>query len=132
MSSQFGAGSSSSSSIGGSSPNGMSNGKAGISIVPSASTSSSTNIAASRSPPYYNSLGKRTTSGSKGPPLTMGESKDRAGHRKRSSSLVIVEKIETSHEEMLDQSAGFNANADWVNYKGELSVLLSVFIEIES
>lgn len=49
----------------------------------------------------------------------MGENKDRAGHRKRSSSLVTVEKIETSHEELLDQSAGFNANADWVNYKGE-------------
>lgn len=42
----------------------------------------------------------------------------RPGHRKRSSSIITVEKIETSHEEMLDQAAGFNANADWVNYKG--------------
>lgn len=32
--------------------------------------------------------------------------------------MVTVEKIEQSHEELLDQSAGFNANADWVNYKG--------------
>lgn len=40
------------------------------------------------------------------------------GHRKRSSSIVHVEKIEASHEELLDQSAGFNYNADWVNYKG--------------
>ena len=40
------------------------------------------------------------------------------GHRKRSSSLVMVEKIEQSHEELLDQSAGYNYNADWVNYKG--------------
>jgi hypothetical protein len=126
MSSQFGVGSSSGSNIGSTSPSmrsssgggggagSIGNGKAGISIVPNASPSSS------RSPPYYNGLGGiRTSSGSKGPPLTMGENKDRAGHRKRSSSLVTVEKIETSHEELLDQSAGFNANADWVNYKGE-------------
>lgn len=31
----------------------------------------------------------------------------------------MVQKIEQSQEELLDQSAGFNANADWVNYKGE-------------
>lgn len=43
---------------------------------------------------------------------------DGRGHRKRSSSLVLVEKIEQSHEELLDQSAGYNYNADWVNYKG--------------
>lgn len=39
-------------------------------------------------------------------------------HRKRSSSIVMVQKIEQSPEELLDQSAGFNANADWVNAKG--------------
>lgn len=38
--------------------------------------------------------------------------------RARSSSLVSVTRVEETHEEMLDQSAGFNANADWVNYKG--------------
>ncbi|PWN53152.1 Orm1 type endoplasmic reticulum protein [Violaceomyces palustris] len=38
--------------------------------------------------------------------------------RNRSGSIVTVERVEQSHEELLDQSAGFNANADWVNYKG--------------
>lgn len=99
---------------------GLGNGKAGLSMVSNASPSTS-NLSSSRSPPYYNGLGgmRQTSAGSRGPPLTIGDNKDRAGHRKRSSSLVTVEKIETSHEELLDQSAGFNANADWVNYKGE-------------
>lgn len=43
----------------------------------------------------------------------------RPTHRRRASSIVLVQKIEQSQEELLDQSAGFNANADWVNYKGE-------------
>lgn len=51
-------------------------------------------------------------------PSTTSTTTHRPGHRKRSSSIITVEKIETSHEEMLDQAAGFNANADWVNYKG--------------
>ncbi|KDN44872.1 ORMDL-domain-containing protein [Tilletiaria anomala UBC 951] len=38
--------------------------------------------------------------------------------RPRSSSLVQVTKVEETTEQLLDQSAGFNANADWVNYKG--------------
>ncbi|KAI3487235.1 hypothetical protein L1887_48819 [Cichorium endivia] len=38
--------------------------------------------------------------------------------RARSSSLVSVTRVEETHEEMIDQSTGFNANADWVNYKG--------------
>ena len=43
----------------------------------------------------------------------------RPGHtRTRSGSLVSVQRVEETPEEMLDQSAGFNANADWVNYKG--------------
>lgn len=130
MPSPIGVGSSSSSSAtsseaaaaGGNGINisGLVNGKAGLSMVSSASSSTS-NLSSSRSPPYYNGLGgmRQTSAGSRGPPLTIGDNKDRAGHRKRSSSLVTVEKIETSHEELLDQSAGFNANADWVNYKGE-------------
>lgn len=49
-----------------------------------------------------------------------GSGGDRPGsHRKRSSSIVTVQKIEQSQEELLDQAAGFNANADWVNHKGE-------------
>ncbi|CAO1620412.1 unnamed protein product [Sympodiomycopsis kandeliae] len=54
------------------------------------------------------------------------------GHRKRSSSLVVVQKIETSPEELLDQSAGFNANADWVNYKGAwvIHIVLILFGKI--
>lgn len=52
------------------------------------------------------------------PSTTSTTTTHRPGHRKRSSSIITVEKIETSHEEMLDQAAGFNANADWVNYKG--------------
>lgn len=53
-------------------------------------------------------------------------------HRKRSSSLVLVEKIEPSHEEMLDQSAGYNYNAEWVNYKGAwvIHVVLILFGKI--
>lgn len=43
----------------------------------------------------------------------------RPTHRRRASSIVLVKKIEPSQEEILDQSAGFNANANWVNYKGE-------------
>lgn len=31
-----------------------------------------------------------------------------------------VQKIHESNVELLDQSAGFNANAEWVNMKGEL------------
>jgi hypothetical protein len=42
-----------------------------------------------------------------------------AGGRARSSSLVQVTKVEATPDQLLDQSAGFNANADWVNYKGE-------------
>lgn len=55
------------------------------------------------------------SSSSNGPPV----SRRPIETRKRSSSLVTVERVEQSHEEMLDQSAGFNANAEWVNYKGE-------------
>lgn len=43
---------------------------------------------------------------------------ERPGNRRRSSSIVHVEKIQMSPVELLDQSAGFNANAEWVNYKG--------------
>jgi hypothetical protein len=43
---------------------------------------------------------------------------DRPSNRRRSSSIVHVEKIQMSPVELLDQSAGFNANAEWVNYKG--------------
>lgn len=44
----------------------------------------------------------------------------------------MVQKIETSPEELLDQSAGFNANADWVNYKGAwvIHVVLILFGKI--
>ncbi|KAK0529075.1 sphingolipid homeostasis protein orm1 [Tilletia horrida] len=38
--------------------------------------------------------------------------------RHRSSSLLTVERVKDSHDVMLDQNAGFNANADWVNHKG--------------
>lgn len=97
----------------------IANGKAGMSIINNTSPSAKTSSL--RSPPYYSDLGTiGTSSGARAPPLTIGVNKERAGHRKRSSSLVTVEKIEQSHEELLDQSAGFNANADWVNYKGEL------------
>jgi len=39
-------------------------------------------------------------------------------NRERASSLLTVEHIKDSHDAMLDQNAGFNANADWVNHKG--------------
>ncbi|CAD6929216.1 unnamed protein product [Tilletia controversa] len=39
-------------------------------------------------------------------------------NRGRSSSLLKLEHIQDSHDVMLDQNAGFNANADWVNHKG--------------
>ncbi|KAE8182295.1 hypothetical protein CF336_g8600 [Tilletia laevis] len=38
-------------------------------------------------------------------------------NRGRSSSLLKLEHIQDSHDVMLDQNAGFNANADWVNHK---------------
>ncbi|UZJ55096.1 hypothetical protein CBS101457_004416 [Exobasidium rhododendri] len=104
---------------------GIGGGKSGFSMttskVPTSSSSSSSaiNHKTSRMPPYFGDVASiGATSGARAPPLTMGDKKERAGHRKRSSSIVVVEKIEQSHEELLDQSAGFNANADWVNYKG--------------
>lgn len=36
----------------------------------------------------------------------------------RRASLVTVTKVDETPEQLLDQNAGFNANADWVNYKG--------------
>ncbi|KAN0062187.1 sphingolipid homeostasis protein orm1 [Thecaphora frezii] len=42
--------------------------------------------------------------------------------RPRSGSLVSVERVEETPEELLDQAAGFNANADWVNYKGAWAI----------
>lgn len=85
-------------------------------------------MASSRSPPYYKenhfSFGSSAASGvDQGRYLDAKHilkkvNRDEVGHRKRSSSIVHVEKIEQSHEELLDQSAGFNYNADWVNYKG--------------
>lgn len=41
--------------------------------------------------------------------------------QERRSSLVTVTKVDETPEQLLDQNAGFNANADWVNYKGTLS-----------
>jgi hypothetical protein len=125
-----------SAAVNGSNGLGGSSGKAGFTMSSSSASSSSAaslpaaaassaqsvkgNPSSSRSPPYYNDLGGMGKStGARAPPITVGTTKERAGHRKRSSSLVTVEKIEQSHEELLDQSAGFNANADWVNYKGE-------------
>ncbi|CAO1624252.1 unnamed protein product [Parajaminaea phylloscopi] len=57
---------------------------------------------------------------------------NRPTHRRRASSIVVVKKIEQSQEEILDQSAGFNPNADWVNYKGAwvIHVVLVLFGKI--
>ncbi|KAE8219154.1 hypothetical protein CF319_g7100 [Tilletia indica] len=41
-----------------------------------------------------------------------------AQNRGRSSSLLKLERVTDTHDAMLDQNAGFNANADWVNHKG--------------
>lgn len=54
------------------------------------------------------------TSGSVAPPPVKRPPHGRA----RSSSLVSVTRVEETAEELIDQSTGFNANADWVNYKG--------------
>ncbi|SPO23992.1 probable ORM1 - unfolded protein response protein [Ustilago trichophora] len=67
------------------------------------------------SPPgtAYASASASSTGGVAPPPVK------RPPHgRARSSSLVSVTRVEETHEEMIDQSTGFNANADWVNYKG--------------
>lgn len=51
------------------------------------------------------------------PPLVT--SSPNVGRRKRSGSIVKVEEVgERSVEEVLDRSAFFNINADWVNAKG--------------
>ena len=39
--------------------------------------------------------------------------------RRRSSSLVKVEKVGETQEELLDQSVYVNVNVEWVNRKGE-------------
>lgn len=90
------------------------------SVTLTSPTGASAELAANRILHSRDSTGGSSSSvatGSRTAPLMTSDNK-RAGHRKRSSSLVTVEKIEQSHEELLDQSAGFNANADWVNYKG--------------
>jgi len=56
------------------------------------------------------------------PPLATSASPPRQ-RRKRSGSIVKVEEVgERSVEEVLDRSAFFNLNADWVNSKGAWSI----------
>ena len=43
--------------------------------------------------------------------------------RARSGSLLKVEKVDSSTEEVLDQGAYANINAEWVNRKGESLVV---------
>ncbi|PWN42934.1 ORMDL-domain-containing protein [Ceraceosorus guamensis] len=59
-----------------------------------------------------------STSDRSSAPGTGGVKRPDNYNRKRSGSLVHVEKIQLSPVELLDQSAGFNPNAEWVNYKG--------------
>lgn len=51
------------------------------------------------------------------PPRSMGKS------RARSNSIVKVEDVGASQEQVLDQSAYANNNAEWVNRKGILLLL---------
>lgn len=90
-------------------------GAAASSVGPSAARGQASDGVGTGARTAGNSSG--AASGVKSTPPISGASQ--RGHRKRSSSIVHVEKIEQSHEELLDQSAGFNYNAEWVNYKGE-------------
>lgn len=48
-----------------------------------------------------------------------GMSADKAAPRRaRSGSLVKVEKVDSTNDQMLDQEVYPNVNADWVNLKG--------------
>lgn len=55
------------------------------------------------------------------PRLTPGLSQRRAAAQ---DPLVTVTKVDETPDQLLDQNAGFNANADWVNYKGASCSLL--------
>lgn len=55
------------------------------------------------------------------PALSIHTSEGGHVRRGRSGSLLKVEKVDSSQEEVLDQSAyGSNINAEWVNRKGTL------------
>lgn len=45
-------------------------------------------------------------------------------NRGRSNSIVKVEDVGASQEQVLDQSAYVNINAEWVNGKGFVEILL--------
>lgn len=59
-----------------------------------------------------------TTTAQQSSPVVARRDSKRGHHRRTSSSFMVVEQVEETPDQLVDQSIGPNANAEWVNMKG--------------